>query len=304
MSILNKINSIKTHTELNNFRTVVNEAFEKRANFITLCEIADSASKKSFGYIKEAFESISPTLFNTKGGKPIIYKYMSTIKENKNLYNLHSLYETVRKANGDTDINFLTENIIKEEWGINKKTVKDDIAKIGRILAEGILLIGDKAKELVDINENVKLNNALNFIAENKKTSKNLTKYSDAIKIISEEISSNPKQNAFEKVDIDTYVHNLLESFNKKYTSDLTEDDWKILKEINSSINKEELFNRFKTECVNKLTEAQSKFEKDGSIEEQKKFSSVLEKINNKTFVLENITADICGFAEITKIFE
>ena len=167
MSILNKINSIKTHTELNNFRTVVNEAFEKRANFITLCEIADSASKKSFGYIKEAFESISPTLFNTKGGKPIIYKYMSTIKENKNLYNLHSLYETVRKANGDTDINFLTENIIKEEWGINKKTIKDDIAKIGRILAEGILLIGDKAKELVDINENVKLNNALNFIAEN-----------------------------------------------------------------------------------------------------------------------------------------
>ena len=271
---------------------------------LTLCEIADSASKKSFGYIKEAFESISPTLFNTKGGKPIIYKYMSTIKENKNLYNLHSLYETVRKANGDTDINFLTENIIKEEWGINKKTVKDDIVKIGRILAEGILLIGDKAKELIDINENVKLNNALNFIAENKKTSKNLTKYSDAIKIISEQISSNPKQNAFEKVDIDTYVHNLLESFNKKYTSDLTEDDWKLLKEINSSINKEELFNRFKTECVNKLTEAQSKFEKDGTIEEQKKISSVLEKINNKTFVLENITADICGFAEITKIFE
>ena len=27
MSILNKINSIKTHTELNNFRTVVNEAY-------------------------------------------------------------------------------------------------------------------------------------------------------------------------------------------------------------------------------------------------------------------------------------
>jgi len=30
MSILNKINSIKTHTELNNFRTIVNEAIEKR----------------------------------------------------------------------------------------------------------------------------------------------------------------------------------------------------------------------------------------------------------------------------------
>ena len=304
MSILNKINSIKTHTELNNFRTIVNEAIEKRANFITLCEIADSASKKSFGYIKETFESISPILFNTKGGRPIIHKYMSAIKENKNLYSLHNLYETVRKANGDTDIKFLTENIINEEWNINKETLKNDVLNLGKILAEGILFLGDKAKEVVSLNENTKLNNALNFIAENKKTNKNLNKYSDAIKIISEHISSNPKQNVFESVDIDTYVQNLLESFNKKYTSDLTEDDWKLLKEINFSLNKEELFNRFKTNCVSKLTEAQNKFEKENSKEEYEKVSGVLKKIDNKTFVAENIIADICGFAEITKIFE
>lgn len=304
MNILDKINSIKTQSELNEFKNIVNEAFEKRANFISLCEVADNASKKSFGYIKEAFETISPTLFNITGGRPLIYKYMKTIKENNNLTKLHGLHETVRKANGDTDIDFLTENIINTNWGVDKKTLKEDVYKLGKVLAEGILLIGNDAKELVSISENVKLNKALSFIAENQKTNRNLTKYSDAVKIISEHIANNPKQNVFEKTDIDTYANNLLEAFNKKYTSDLTEDDWKVLKEINQSKNKEEVFNKFKQECVNKLTEAEKKYKNEGANEEQQKVCAVLEKINKKTFVLENITADICGFAEITKIFE
>ena len=304
MSILDKINSIKTQSELNEFKNIVNEAFEKRANFISLCEVADNASKKSFGYIKEAFETISPTLFNIKGGRPLIYKYMQTIKENNNLTKLHGLHETVRKANGDTDIDFLTENIINTNWGVDKKTLKEDVCNLGKVLAEGILLIGDDAKELVSISENVKLNKALSFIAENQKTNRNLTKYSDAVKIISEHIANNPKQNVFEKTDIDTYANNLLEAFNKKYTSDLTEDDWKVLKEINQYKDKEEVFNKFKQECVNKLTEAEKKYKNEGANEEQQKVCAVLEKINKKTFVLENITADICGFAEITKIFE
>ena len=304
MNILDKINSIKTQSELNEFKNIVNEAFEKRANFISLCEVADNASKKSFGYIKEAFETISPTLFNITGGRPLIYKYMKTIKENNNLTKLHGLHETVRKANGDTDIDFLTENIINTNWGVDKKTLKEDVYKLGKVLAEGILLIGNDAKELVSISENVKLNKALSFIAENQKTNRNLTKYSDAVKIISEHIANNPKQNVFEKIDIDTYANNLLEAFNKKYTSDLTEDDWKVLKEINQSKDKEEVFNKFKQECVNKLTEAENKYKNEGANEEQQKVCAVLEKINKKTFVLENITADICGFAEITKIFE
>jgi hypothetical protein len=108
----------------------------------------------------------------------------------------------------------------------------------------------------------------------------------------------------FDVINIDEYANSLLEAFNKKYTSDLSEDDWKILETINKREDKEALFNEFKSNCINKLTEVENRFKESGDIEDSKKVSAVLEKINKKTYVFENITADICGFAEISKIFE
>ena len=303
MEILNKINSIKTQTELNEYKTKINEAFEKRAEFIYLCEVAKNASQKSFGYIKEAFENISPLLFNIKGGRKMISKYVSTIKENKNLSTLHTLFENVRKVNGDTDVDYFINNTMASNWNLDKNTLNEDVNKIGKILAEGILTIGKDAVELININENTRLNNALIFIAENRQNNKNISKFSDATKIIREHIANNPKTNVFDKVDLDTYVNNLLEAFNKKYTSDLTEDDWKILKEVDLKGDKERLFNSFKENCLSKLTEMKEKYNQEGNNEDSQRLSSVIEKINKKSFVAENITTDICGFAEITKIF-
>ena len=64
------------------------------------------------------------------------------------------------------------------------------------------------------------------------------------------------------------------------------------------------LFNKYKNECIIKLTEAETKYKKEGNVEDSKRVLDVIEKINNKTFVSENITADLCGFAELSKIFE
>lgn len=304
MNILNEIQNIKTQSELNTFKTKVNEAIEKRAEFLNLCDFANKASQKSFGFIKESFESISPVLFNKKGGKKIMSNYMLTIKENKNLLKLHNLYENIRKMSSSSDINFFINNLTETNWNIKKEDFNFEIEKLGRILAEGILKVGNESFNLISESTNTKLDSAIEFIIENKKNVKNIAKYSEAVSIIKEHISNNPQNTLFETVNIDDYANKLLESFNKKYTSDLTENDWIVLKEISQSSNKEELFNKYKEECVNKLTEVENKYKKEGANEEQQKVNAVLEKINKKSFVLENITADICGFAEISKIFE
>ena len=304
MNILNEIQNIKTQSELNAFKTKVNEAIEKRAEFLNLCDFANKASQKSFGFIKESFESISPVLFNKKGGKKILSNYMLTIKENKNLLKLHNLYENLRKMSSSSDINFFVNNLTEANWNVKKEDFNSEIEKLGRILAEGILKVGNESFNLISESTNTKLDSAIEFIIENKKTVKNIAKYSEAVSIIKEHISSNPQNTLFETVNIDDYANKLLESFNKKYTNDLTENDWAILKEISQSSNKEELFNKYKEDCVNKLTEVENKYKKEGANEEQQKVNAVLEKINKKSFVLENITADICGFAEISKIFE
>jgi hypothetical protein len=63
MELIKKINSIKTINELEAYKAQVNEAFAERKEFINLCEVANNTSIKNFGYIKEAFEAISPSLF-------------------------------------------------------------------------------------------------------------------------------------------------------------------------------------------------------------------------------------------------
>lgn len=297
MELINKINKIKTKKELQEYKLKINEAFEKREKFIGLCETAEKLSKKDFGFIKEAFENISPMLFKQKGGKTLINNYIQTIKENKNLNNLATLYENIRKTNANADVNFFVENIVNINWNVSK-SVKTDTLKVGRILAEGILLLGEKALVMLPEEKN-SLNKAIEFISENSKNTKNIAEYSDAIKVIREHIKSNDNKNIFESVNVDDYAFNLINAFNKKY-SNLTNEEINLIKKINTSENKEEIFNQYKNECLNKLSNAM-KNENDADVE---KLSEVYNKVKNKTFVLENIGTDICGFAELTKIFD
>ena len=55
MSTVN-INDFKTIKEVEDYRKKINEACDKRADFIILCEKADKLSQKPFGYIKDCFE--------------------------------------------------------------------------------------------------------------------------------------------------------------------------------------------------------------------------------------------------------
>ena len=296
MEILNKINEIKTNKELLDFKSKINEAIEKRQKFISLCEVAEEKSTKSFGYIKEAFENISPDLYNKKGGIKLMGKYVRTIKESKNLNTLNSLYENIRKANAEGDVDFFIKTISETEWNVNNQ-VNEDVLKLGRILAEGILLIGESAIQNLP-EEKKSLDNAIKFLSENKKTKNNIAEYSNAIKIIREQVNNNQKQNVFEKVDIDSFSEKLLEAFNKKY-SNLTPEEISIIKKINISENKEEVFNQYKNDCLSKL----SSFIEKGN-NDSEKIAEVYYKLKNKTFIAENIGIDICGFAELTKLFE
>jgi hypothetical protein len=300
---VSKINTFKTREELEIYRNEINEAIDKRIEFINLCNIADDASKQSFGYIKEAFENISPILFKTSEGKKIIKKYTKIIKETGNLQRMHTLYENIRKMNKESDIDFFISKLTNENWGVTK-SIEEDTQKMGRILAEGILMVGESAKNLLP-NTNNTLDNAIKYISENKLTVKNIAEYSDAMKIIRENVNSNEyKKNVFETTNLDSYVNNLLENFNKKFDNELTEEEKIAIKEINNSSDKEGVFNRYKGECITKLTEAMENCKNISDDTSFKRINTVLEKVKNKNFVIENINTDICGFMDLTKLFK
>lgn len=301
---IDKIDSFKTLNELEAYRKAVNEACDKRAEFITLCEKANSLSEKSFGYIKEAFEAISPELFKTSDGKKIMNKYTKVIRESKNLSALHSLYENIRKASKEVDVDFFINSIADTDWNVSKRKLSEDCKKLGRVLSEGYLYIGKDAESLLP-KENASLSLAVTYIAENKKTSKNIAEYSNAMKIIRESVLSNEdSKNLFESANLDELASSLLTEFNRKYSEGLSTEESEALRAISMSENKEDVFNKYKTDCIAKINEAKASFDAKGDNASSKRLSTVLEQVSNKRYSIDSIGADICSLVELSNIFE
>lgn len=298
------VNTLNTIQEVESYRNMINEMCDNRHKFIVLCEEAKELSTKSFGFIKESFEALSPILFKSSEGKKLMNKYTKMIKENKNLSSLHTINENIRKAGSETDIDFFVNSLMVVEWGVNQSTLKEDTKKLGRVLSEAYLLVGEEAKSLIP-NENVSLSNAINFIAESKKGTKNISEYSDAARIIKEHIKSkDAKKNVFESVDLDTLAKKLVEDFNVKYGDKLTIEEANALKEISSSEDRESVFNKYKEVCKSKITEAKKNFESKGDKASSDRLGVVLEQIASKSYVLDTVGADICSLIELSNIFE
>ena len=298
------VNTLNTIQEVESYRNMINEMCDNRHKFIVLCEEAKELSTKSFGFIKESFEALSPILFKSSEGKKLMNKYTKMIKENKNLSSLHTINENIRKAGSETDIDFFVNSLMVVEWGVNQSTLKEDTKKLGRVLSEAYLLVGEEAKSLIP-NENVSLSNAINFIAESKKGTKNISEYSDAARIIKEHIKSkDAKKNVFESVDLDTLAKKLVEDFNVKYGDKLTIEEANALREISSSEDRESVFNKYKEVCKSKITEAKKNFESKGDKASSDRLGVVLEQIASKSYVLDTVGADICSLIELSNIFE
>jgi hypothetical protein len=298
------VNTLNTIQEVESYRNMINEMCDNRHKFIVLCEEAKELSTRSFGFIKESFEALSPILFKSSEGKKLMNKYTKMIKENKNLSSLHTINENIRKAGSETDIDFFVNSLMVVEWGVNPSTLKEDTKKLGRVLSEAYLLVGEEAKSLIP-NENVSLSNAVNFIAESKKGTKNISEYSDAARIIKEHIKSkDAKKNVFESIDLDTLAKRLVEDFNVKYGDKLTIEEANALKEISSSEDRESVFNKYKEVCKSKITEAKKNFESKGDKASSDRLGVVLEQIASKSYVLDTVGADICSLIELSNIFE
>lgn len=299
------INSFKTISEVENYRDTILEACKSRIDYLQTLTKAANLSEKNFGYIKECFEAMSPELFNLKEGKQILNKYTKTIKENKNLSSLHKIYETIRKAGKDTDVDFLMKSLPETKWDIDKKTVNEDVKKLGKILAEGYIMLGQEKADSILPKENTYLYKAVNYIAENQISKSNLLECSDAIKIIKSNILQKDSiKNVFESKDLDELANELLEEFNKKYSDSLSAEETNVLKEIASSEDRESIFNKYKASCIEKITEAKIKFEKNGDSNSSNRLASVMEQVNNKAYNLETIGEDVCNLIELSNIFE
>jgi len=297
------IDTLNTLDSIEQYRKEINEACDKRAKYIVSLNKACEISEKPFGYIKECFENFSPVLFSSSEGRKIIKRYTDTIKNSKELNTLHSIYENIRKTSKNSDVDFLINNIVLENFNLNKDKINSDKKEIGNILAEAYFYIGEKANDLLP-EEKKNLDEAITFITENKKNVKNISSYSSAVKVIREEIEKHDfENNISESKDIDTVAKEFMNKFNEKYSKELTDEEKTMVKELSESSNKEEIFNKYKEVCTNKINEAKENYQKTGDMDSANKLSSIMEQVSKKVYVEETVENDICNFIEITSIF-
>jgi hypothetical protein len=300
------INDYKTLESLNAFRQEINEACDKRAEVIITTDKANELSKKPFGYIKESIEALSPELFGSKAGRSLLSKYTSLVRSNKSLSSMQMLYENIRKTNRSSDVDFFINSMASTDWNIDKKDLKEGLNKIGDVLAKAYITVGKDTADSLLPEENVALNSAVQYIVENKKTSKNLANYSAAVKVLRENIEKNENTgNVFESKSLDaSVVSKLLEAYNEKYGTELTDEEKAIIKEVADSKTPKDVFNKYKNSCMEKVSEVKNTFEASGDKESVKRLDSIFEQVSKKEYSAETIGEDICNLVEISKIFE
>ena len=303
-TINEKINTMKSLEELDAYQNELNEMFDTRRRVLNLVSEAREMGGKSFGYLKESFENMSPKLFKSNEGKAVMNKYTKTIKENKSLSSLHKLYENIRKAHSGIDVDYFVGTLCETNWNVKEKELSNGMGKLAGIVAEGYIVVGEGAGKYLG-TENDRLDGAIEFIAENKVDQKNIVKYSEAVKVIREAVEKNGNiADSFKKeTDLNKTIEDLVSKYGKDKYSEEEEKD-SLTNQIARSGNEETVFVNKKTDCLKSLGEAIKKYEDGGHEEELNTLKKIHEQVSAKSYNPETIGPDICNFVEMSKLFE
>lgn len=303
-SINEKINDMKTIEELDAYQNELNEMFEVRRRVLNLVSEAKELGGKSFGYLKESFENLSPKLFKTNEGKSVMKKYASVVKENKSLSSLHKLYENIRRAHSGIDFDYFVGTLCETNWGVKSKELNEGIQKLAGIVAEGYIIVGEGAAKYLG-TENDRLDGAIEYIAETRAAQRDIVKSSEAVKIIREAVEKNGNiADSFKKeTDLDKTIEDLVAKYSKDEYTDEEEKDM-LTNQIARSGDEETVFVKKKTECVNSLDEAIKKYSDGQHEEELNTLKRIHEQVSAKSYNPETIGPDICNFVEMSKLFE
>ena len=266
-----------------------NEYYEQYKEDI---QVADEYS--NFGVYNEMFENALPLLF--KENKKMVKKFISTIKEDKNLLNQFKFIKSLEKYSNELDaVSYINEALSLFHSNVDIKTIDKSNAKLYSILESNGIKI-DKSV----IKDKAHLFETCDYLFKNKKKMTNLSDVNLKIKDLSESIvKSNKKVNENKK---DSFK--LIDEFETKYGSLLNEQEKDFIKEIfnnnSKDAKKEKLFNSLKNECLNII----NTMIKESSEDEQYGLNAIKEQISSKEFCNESLVQDIAKLLEIRDILK
>lgn len=254
------------------------------------CSLPETNRNKTFGELNYMLESQLVNLF--KHNKKALKECTLLMKEDKNLRSAFKFIDAMRKYNCEGNAhNYVKESL--ELSKIDKKTFKESVNKLADLLSKHEIG-GEQLNE-----EAVKYFKACeNALSEEKKLT-NLTDYTNSVNLIASYIESHKSPIKESKKSIET----ISEEFENKIAN-LTEEEQSLVKDIidfkqpTVEMRQEQLFNRFKNEClntVNSLMNEADNEEKDGLM-------AIKEQLENKEYCKTTIVEDIAKLLEIRDV--
>jgi hypothetical protein len=294
------MNDLKLNTidGLTKFSKEFNSVIENKINEIQLVENIKKVDELSLYSCVQLFEGISDRLFSTNNGQKCIAKYANVIKSNNDLKEGFIMYKSIKEPTNIVDVNlyiceacdyFNTLNSekfnkgLKELRNVIKKALKE--CKISNDLFNTYL------------NSNKEINDSLQYIFENKKTSKNLNEYTSKVAYIIDYVNENKKTVCLENSESATYsdLKNVFE--NNDLTSWENNAVEKIVMCNIQNGNKSELFETYKKNCLDLIEESLN--DEDITLETKSRLSTMKAQLNEKVYKEDTSNEDILKLANL-----
>ena len=294
-----KKNIIKDSNDLIKLKESFNKAFDSQIRAKQIEERVSNLNKLGFGEIKSLFEGISDKLFDAH--KDCVANYIKTIRENKELKTLYVLFENALKPAHVNDASLLVSSMVAISEGIDKKSLKEGIKRLQAILKEAVVKSNITAYEFdALLNENKEINESLSYILTNKKTASNLFEHTNKVHNVVSYINENmTSDNVVDGKANDKSKTELVNDLNEAISCD-TPWETEAIRDLTlcylSESNSEELFNKYKDDCISLLNE---KIEDTDSMEEGIRFSTMKESLSKKEFDKSKLKESILTLAEL-----
>ena len=278
------IKVLDEHIEANNFQKVI-----------------DNIPNLKLGEIITLYESISEKLLETNDGRNIIKRYINTIKENKDLKNVFSLYNFVKTCNINENHGTCLNEAMTCVGNIDNENFKKGVNSLGRIVSEGLLKTNKSRAEINNIIEGTnKIYDDIDFIVLNKKTLKTVNEHvyhkDNIINFLKEnkfEKTTPIFENAISNKDIINDINEIIGGIDEVWAKELIEN---ITINNVSHVNNQPLFDTYKNDCIRII---ESVIDNNIDVSNKSHLLNMKEGLEKKVYKEEAFYTDIINLAEL-----
>ena len=254
------------------------------------CSYPESNRQKTFGELNYMLECELPRLF--KDNKKALRECTNYIKKDKNLLSEFRFIDALRNYNdGGDSHSYVTESLELASNEINRKTMRESLNGFADLLSKHE--IGGYTLD----EEAIAYYRACDKVLTESKRLQNLMEFTKNVNTIADYIDNHKTPVVESKESNKTMMETL-----EKKIANLNEEERELVRGVidGSDVKQENVFNKFKNECLNLINKLREATDNANEIED---FNNIQETIENKMYCRETVVQDLSQLLEIRDVF-